>query len=325
MEKYFLAFAFVLIGVADAQIFRTLPTNETGSAVSFQVILNTGVICASINETFQTTACSDPGRVEVVLNSIREVHWLRNKIEAGGRFEINGTCQSDSLAHSISGISGGLGISNLGSREFLLDGTEEIMNVSFIELTWDLSVEGQAQGAEMKFILFFFTKNVTIIFEGQKADVFNGTVKTTYEITNWQFCDIESANEIYGEQTLDQCRENRRKYKSKENIDETVLELKFDITKFSADDDVDAIINCFRDKGDDFAPVCQFGNHYAVTFSEITTIDGAVACLPNEYPRINDCEAPEDSVIYRERLTKKGKDPLLMYVLHSYDKNFNIS
>ena len=39
-----------------------------------------------------------------------------------------------------------------------------------------------------------------------------------------------------------------------------------------------------------------------------TTIDGDVACLPNEYPRINDCEAPDVSVIYKERLTKKRKN-----------------
>ena len=169
--------------VADAQLFKTLPSipsNETNSTASFQVILGTGATCASINETFQTTACSDPSRIEVVLDSVTEVDWSMDKKGKGGRKVIK--CRKDDLVHTISGIKNGVSISNASFKEFQVDGTEDMITVPFIELTWDLSAEGQAQGAEMKLTLFFFNENVTIIFEGQKADVFNGTVKSTYEV-----------------------------------------------------------------------------------------------------------------------------------------------
>ena len=90
------------------------------------------------------------------------------------------------------------------------------------------------------------------------------------QITNWKFCK-KSRNENNGKKTLKKCQRKRRKYETKDGIDETVLEIKFNITKFSPDGDVDAIINCFNNKKDGFAPVCRFGDHYEVAYSEIVS------------------------------------------------------
>ena len=97
------------------------------------------------------------------------------------------------------------------------------------------------------------------------------------QIANWQFCASAVARTDSGKtQALKQCRRKRDKYKpGKGKLNEAVLELQFNVTNFSADNDTDAIINCFSrktKKKKTFAPTCQFGDIYRCTYSEIVSI-----------------------------------------------------
>ena len=156
-----------------------VPRNQTNSVVSFQVILATAVVCITVNETFEITACSDPNRVEVILDNIKEVVWNHK-----GRSEIC-ECGSDELAHSIQGINAGeLTVTQIDIESFPIANSAETTPVLAITLTWNLTSVGQASGAEMNFTLSFFTEHQDILFDGQIAEVFNGTIKTTYEVYN---------------------------------------------------------------------------------------------------------------------------------------------
>ena len=152
---------------------------QINSSVSFQVVLSTRIICVSTNSMFQLTACSDPDRVEVLVLGVTEVLWL-NKT----RIEFI-TCEhadNKSLNHSISGLDASFDFLGTNHQVFQIANSTDTMNVSFVELFWNLEALGQAPGALLKFNIFFFTQNETIIFEDQMVDVFNGTVKTSYEV-----------------------------------------------------------------------------------------------------------------------------------------------
>ena len=189
-----------LCSVADAQ-FVTFKGNgsntpkpfQTNSSVSFQVNLATRIICASANSTFQREACSDPDRVEVLVVGVTEVRWFREKSKKNdkkekkndARTEIH-TCRSDSFSHSISGLNASFKFVGFSHQLFEIHNSSEMMNVSSVELSWNLKDPGQAPGALLTFNILFFTQNATIIFEDQMVDVFNGTVKTSYEV-NFDF------------------------------------------------------------------------------------------------------------------------------------------
>lgn len=151
---------------------------QTNSSVSFQVLLSTRIICVSTNSTFQLTACSDPDRVEVFVFGVTEVLWLKKK-----RIEFI-TCENenDTFTHSISGLDASFEFVGINLQEFEIANSSDTMEVSFVELSWNLTALGQAPGSLLKFNIFFFTQNETIIFEDQMVDVFNGTVKTSYEV-----------------------------------------------------------------------------------------------------------------------------------------------
>lgn len=153
---------------------------QTNTSVSFQVLLSTLIICVSTNSTFQLTACSDPDRVEVLVLGVTEVLWSKKK-----RIEII-TCEEDEedvkFNHSISGQDASFEFVGTNRTEFEIANSSDTMEVSFVELSWNLEALGQAPGALLKFNIFFFTQNETIIFEDQMVDVFNGTVKTSYEV-----------------------------------------------------------------------------------------------------------------------------------------------
>ena len=189
-----------LCSVADAQFVtfvgngsNTLEPLQTNSSVSFQVILATRIICASINSAFQLEACSDPDRVEVLVVGVTEVGWFREKSKKkdkkekknDARTEIH-TCGSDSFNHSISGLDASFEFVGFSQQLFEIHNSSEMINVSSAVLSWNLEALGQAPGALLTFNILFFTQNATIIFEDQMVDVFNGTVKTSYEV-NFDF------------------------------------------------------------------------------------------------------------------------------------------
>lgn len=158
---------------------------QTNSAVSFQVILATRIICVSTNPAFQLTACSDPELIEVLVLGLTEVLWFRNETtidEGKDARTVITNCSNDPFSHNISGLDASFEFVAFRHQLFEIVDTSEMMNVSFVELSWNLTALGQAPGALLTFNIFFFTQNKTIFFEGQKVDVFNGTVKTSYEV-----------------------------------------------------------------------------------------------------------------------------------------------
>ena len=177
--------------VTDAQFVTFIGPNDiepfqTNSSVSYQVILATRIICSSTDPDFQLTACSDPERVEVLLLGVTEVLWLRENEEDDARIEID-NCPNDTLNHTISGLNASFEFVAFGQQTFeIVNNSSETISVSSAELSWNLTAQGQAPGAMLTFNIFFFTQNETILFDGQMVDVFNGTVKTTYEV-NFDF------------------------------------------------------------------------------------------------------------------------------------------
>lgn len=131
---------------------------QINSSVSFQVLLSTRIICVSTNSTFQLTACSDPDRVEVLVLGVTEVLWLKKK-----RIEFI-TCENDTFIHSISGLDASFEFVGINIQEFEIANSPDTMEVSFVELSWNLTALGQAPGSLLKFNIFFFTQNETIIF-----------------------------------------------------------------------------------------------------------------------------------------------------------------
>ena len=158
---------------------------QTNSSVSYQVILATRIICASTDPDFQLKACSDPERVEVLLLGVTEVLWFRENKKDDARTEID-NCPNDAFSHTISGLNASFEFVGFGQQTFEIVNSLETISVSSAELSWNLTAQGQAPGAMLTFNIFFFTQNETILFDGQMVDVFNGTIKTTYEV-NFDF------------------------------------------------------------------------------------------------------------------------------------------
>ena len=141
-------------------------------------------MCATnnCNSSFEAKFCFlDPNKVVIQLTSVREIEWRKKK-----RVVID-SCQSDDgLKHCIDGIiNTGLTFTNLGFVEFpVVDSADErTILVPTLNFTWDLEAEGQAKGAEIQFSFYFFQQSATILYEGQRVKVINGTLKTAYEVS----------------------------------------------------------------------------------------------------------------------------------------------
>ena len=148
-------------------------------------------MCASVDLEFGAVNCSlDPQRVVLQLTAVREVEWRAknpsnsDKPKKRTRYMID-SCDTDDLSHSINGISNesSLELTDLSIVEFpVVDSDEENISVPCWSFKWNLGAEGQADGAELEFTLYFFDRNATIVYEGQRVNVINGTLKTAYEV-----------------------------------------------------------------------------------------------------------------------------------------------
>lgn len=121
----------------------------------------------------------------MLILGLTEVLWFRKKKKDEARIEMD-DCPNDEFSHNISSLDASFELIAFGEEVFEIVNSSETMNVPLVQLSWNLTALNQAPGAMLTFNIFFFTQNETIIFEGQMVDVFNGTVKTSYEV-NFDF------------------------------------------------------------------------------------------------------------------------------------------
>jgi len=310
MQAYVLAFASIAVGATNAQIFINVSCNATNTPTSYQFNALTGEMCATGNTTFDAEFCYlDPERVVTQLTAVREVEWQSKGGEKKRERVVVDTCQGDNLKHSINGIgnSSTLEFESLFARNFsVVDSEEDFITVPCLIFTWNLTVEGQEEGAKVTFTVCFFNQPATVLYQGQRAKVINGTLKISYEFENWTFCETEwEPYNSSGNPT--QCQQKRANYTDggRKGVSEKVLEIQFNITSYGKEDICNVNCSC---KNEVSTANCRFGNAYSVTYFETTTVDDRMSCLPNEYPRINDFKDPDNSVIYSEHCPKKDKD-----------------
>ena len=178
----------------NAQKFKNIPTDETGTRMAYQFNAQTGEMCASDDPEFGAVNCSlDPKRMVLQLTAaVREVEWRttnhsNSEPKNRTRYVID-SCDTDDLSHSINGISNesSLQLADLRKVEFPVvhrhRGDKKNILVPSWSFTWKLEAEGQAYGAELECTLYFFNQYATIEYEGQRVNVYNNTPKITYEV-----------------------------------------------------------------------------------------------------------------------------------------------
>ena len=146
-------------------------------------------MCATGNTTFDAEFCYlDPERVVTQLTAVREVEWQSKRGKKKRKRVVVDTCQGDDheLKHSINGIgnSSTLEFGSLFARNFsVVDSEDDFVTVPCLIFTWNLTVEGQAEGAKVTFTVCFFNQPATVLYQGQRAKVINGTLKLSYEVS----------------------------------------------------------------------------------------------------------------------------------------------